>query len=1061
VQIFLKFSYLLSDLSASVVNSYKTNNIMISRFFIDHPIFATVISIVIVLAGLVALKALPIEQYPNMTPPQVQVTVSYPGADAKSVSENIAAPLEQQINGVEGMIYMYSQNSSTGNLMINVFFDIGTDPDMAQINVQNRVNLALPLLPEQVQRTGVRIQKQTPTMLLVVALQSPDGRYDEIFTSNYASINIMDEILRLPGVSSASIIGARDYSMRMWLKPDRMFELGLTTSDIVKSVKNQNIQVAIGRIGQPPHESDVQMSFPITGLGQLTTPREFDNIILRADPNGSMVLFKDIGYTDLGAQNYDINGILDGKNTTLIAIYQQFGANALDVAESVKKTLNRLEKNFPVGLVASIPYDTTKFIKASISEVVSTIFEAAALVIIVVFVFLQSFRATLVPICAMILSIVGTFAGMYVFGFSLNTLTLFGLVLAIGIVVDDAIVVIENIERNMRAFNYSAKEAAQKAMDEVTGPVIAIALVLCAVFIPVAFLGGIAGQLYKQFAMTISMSVILSAVAALIMSPVLSAQLLEHGGKPSRFAVWFNHHFDRLTAFYMNGTKWLIRRTSVGVLLFNAILAAMIYLIYFIPTSFVPAEDQGYVIAFASLPDGAALSRTQQVDDRIAEIAMATPGVEHVVSLTGFSILEGLNRTTAGSNFITLKPWDERKSSSLRAGSILKDLAGKCSTIKEAQIPVFNPPSIQGLGAFGGFDFWIQNRGTGSMEHLEDTTKAFIAAAQKRPELKGLSSSINTHTMQLFIDLDRFKASSLGVEISEVFQTLQVMMGSLFVSNFNKFGRVYQVVLQADPSFRGKVDDIEEIFIRSNRGEMVPLTALVNISYKPGPSLVSRFNGFVAAQVIGSAAPGYSSGDAIRAMEEVAKETLPLDMTYSWSGQSYQEKAAGSSSSLMLMGGMVMVFLILAALYEKWSLPLAIVLAVPFGIFGAFVAVWLSGMSNDIYFQIGLITLVALAAKNAILIVEFALIKHAEGMSPLEAAIEAAHLRFRAILMTSLTCIFGVMPLVFSSGAGAASRHSVGTGVLGGMIGATVLAVFFVPLFFKVIAEWTSHDRNK
>ncbi len=1032
---------------------------MISGFFIDRPIFACVISIIIVLVGVVGLFMLPIEQYPNITPPQIQVTATYTGADAQSVSDLVAAPIEQQVNGVEKMIYMYSQNSATGSYSLNVFFEIGSDPDMDQVNVQNLVSQALPLLPDEVQRSGVQVQKQSPNILMIVSVQSPDNIFDDIYVSNYANINVVTDLQLVQGVSSVSIINARNYAMRIWLRPDRMAQLSLSASDIVNAVQEQNAQYGIGQIGQPPNSQPVEMNIPITAKGRLTDPKDFDEIVLRAYDNGSMVQIKDIGYTELGAQLYAVDGKLNNKTVTLIAVYQQFGANALDVANGVRKAMKEMSQRFPEGITYTIPYDTTEFIKTSIYEVSKTVWEAAILVVLVVLIFLQKFRATLIPVLAMVVSLVGTFAGMYAMGFSLNTLTLFGLVLAVGTVVDDAIVVIENVERNMREKGLKAKEAAHKAMEEVTGPIIAIVFVLCAVFLPVAFLGGIAGQLYKQFAITISISIIFSGIVALTLSPALAGVILKEQTKETWFSRKFNQYFDAFTNFYIKGSAWFVHNVFFGILFFVAIVVGMGFFFKIIPTSFVPEEDQGYLMVITMMPDASSLDRTTAVDDTITKISMDEPGVDYVVSFSGFSILESLNRTNVGSNFVVLKDWSLRKDPSLHADSILKKLSAKYAQIKEAVVLPFNPPAIQGLGTVGGFEFWIENRGEGGMDTLADKMSEFLAKANSRPELTGLSSSLQVNDMMLYINLDRLKARSMGVPISEVFKTLQVLLGSLYINNFNKYGRTYQVLAQAEPDYRSKISDIGEVYVKNDKGYMVPMHSIVNVEYRKGPTLVSRFNSFNAARILGSAAEGYTSGQAMSAMEEIAQEVLTSDMAYSWAGEAFQEKTAGGSATPVLLGGMLMVFLILAALYERWSLPLAIILAVPLGTFGALLAIWLRGLSNDVYFQIGLVTLIALTAKNAILIVEFAVLKQEEGMTVVDAAIEAAKLRFRAILMTSLTFIFGVLPLVYSTGAGANSRHSVGTGVMGGMISATVLVVLLVPMFYKLV-NWRQHRKE-
>lgn len=1034
---------------------------MISSFFIDRPVFASVLSIVIVLAGLFSLKSLSIEQYPNITPPQIQVSASYPGADANTVASSVAAPLEAQINGVDNMIYMYSQNSSTGNMALSVFFDIGTDINMAQVNVQNRVSMANPQLPLQVQYQGVVLKKQTPTILLLVAMESPDQRYDNIFISNYAQINVVDEILRLPGVSNAVIINARDYAMRIWIRPDRLAQLQLTAEDVVDAIKEQNQDFTGGMLGMPPMSTPVSLTIPMTGKGRLDDPKDYENMILRAREDGSFIRIKDVGYVELGAQTYDVDGSLDGKEAMLIAIYQEFGANALQVAEEVKKTMDRVAKDFPPGIVYTVPYDTTEFIIASITEVLKTILEAAFLVSLVVLIFLQNWRATLVPVIAMIVSIIGTFAGMYALGFSLNTLTLFGLVLAIGIVVDDAIVVIENVERNMRYLKMGPKEAAHRAMEEVSGPVVAIVFVLCAVFIPVAFLGGIAGQLYKQFAITISVSVVISGIVALTLSPALAAVLLKPHTESSRWADWFNNGFDRFTARYLGGARWILRNSWCGLLIFLGTISILVFLALKIPTSFIPNEDQGYLIAMSNLPDAASLDRTSEVDQQITKTALKQPGVDQVTSLTGFSLLESLNRIQTGTNFITLKDWSQREKPELQASAIAMSLNKQYAAIPESQIFVFNPPAIQGLGTVGGFEFWIESRGDATIQTLEGVARDFIKKAGERPELYGLSTSLRSDNMQIYIDIDRDKARALYVEIGDVLKTLQIFFGSLYVNLFNKFGQVYQVTVQSDPSYRAVIQNLGDMYVRSTTGQMVPLKALLTTKYTTGANLISRFNGYIAAKIIGSASSGYSSGEAMAAMEEVAREVLPDGMTFAWSGQAYQEKAMGGTSFGVLLIGILMVFLILAALYERWSLPLAVILAVPFGLMGGFVAIWIRGTSNDVYFDVGLVTLIALAAKNAILIVEFAIMKRKEGMSVAEAAIEAANLRFRAILMTSLTFILGVVPLVISKGAGAASRHSVGTGVFGGMIAATALAVFLVPLFYKLIDQIIEKREKK
>ena len=1043
---------------------------MLSDPFINRPVLASVLSILLFLFGLAALSMLPIEQFPNLLPPQITVQTAYPGASAQTVANVIAAPLEERVNGVENIMYMYSNSAATGAYSLNVLFNIGTDLRQGLIDVQNKVNLAIPLLPDEVQRGGVSVLKQTPAILLVVALQSPDGRYDEIFLSNYGSIHVVDELQRLHGISDVRIINDRSYAMRIWLNPLLLVKYGLTLTDVAEAIGDQNSDYAVGRLGQTPMDNPTDLTLSITSQGRLETPEEFEAIILKTNEDGSHVLLKDVGHAELGAESYDVISRINGVPSLSIAIYQQYGANALSVAKAIEEKMQQIAEHFPEGIAYSIPYNTTRFVYASIWEVAKTIFEAAILVILVVYLFLQNIRLTLIPLQAMCVSMVGACAGMLMLGLSINTLTLFAMVLAIGIVVDDAIVVIENIESKMREGNLSPVEAAHIAMKEVTGPVIAIVLVLCSVFVPVAFLGGIAGQLYKQFALTISISVILSGFVALTLSPALSALLIRPHMKVPRFAHYFNRGLEKLMGVYEKGVRFLIVRPLIALGVFVVMCGLLGYFFVTIPTGFVPNEDQGYLVNVVSMPEGTSLARTEAVTEIAEKIALKNPALDLFFSLTGFSFVDGLNRTTQGSNFLILKDWEERKEPSEQANAVLASLSKAYAQVPEGALLLFNPPAIQGLGTVGGFEFWLQNRGS-SEKALEEMTEAFLLAARKRPEITGLFSNLNPHAQQVYINLDRAKARILGVPIQSIYQSLQGLFGSYYVNNFNQFGRVYKVILMAESRFRDVPSNITQIYVRSKEGTMVPLSALVHIENRAGPSFVSRFNGFPAAKITGSATKGYSSGEAINAMEQVAREVLSSEMSYAWGGESYQEKTTKGSSSTMVLAGMLMVFLILAALYERWSLPLAILLAVPFGIFGAFVAIWLTGMTNDIYFQIGLITIIALSAKNAILIVEFAVIQHEEkGLSYLEAAVEAGRLRLRAILMTSLTFIFGVIPLVVSSGAGASSRHSVGMGVLGGMLAATFLAIFFIPLFFRLLSEWTQgkssdttsvHDRQE
>ena len=1030
---------------------------MISHFFIDRPVFASVISIVIVIAGLVAMTNLPIAQYPDITPPVITVSAAYPGASADVISQNIAAPIELQVNGADNMIYMTSTSSSSGMMGLSIVFNIGTDPDMAQVDIQNRVNQALPQLPQSVQQQGVVVSKKSGSFLMIIGIYSPNDRYDERYVANYANLYILDAIKRIPGASEAAILGLPDYAMRIWLKPDRLIQLGITASDVANAVRNQNQQFAVGKIGQPPTKGRVEQTFSVTTKGRLVEPAEFENIILRTNAEGAAVVrLKDVARAELGSRDYSLRSRLNGKASTIIAVSQQAGANSLEVSKQVEKTLQELKKTFPDGVDYKIAMDSTKFVRASIKEVLITFFEACALVILVVFLFLQNVRATIIPILAVPVSIIGTFIGMTLFGFSINMLTLFGMVLAIGIVVDDAIVVIENVERNMTEFNLPPKEAAKKAMEEVTGPVVAIVLVLCAVFIPVAFLGGITGQLYKQFAITIAIAVVISGIVALTLSPAMAALFLKpRQGKKNRFFRAFDEKFAALTEGYSRGVKFLLKRTALTLCVFAVMIACIAGLFAHIQTSFVPPEDQGYLLGVAILPDAASLDRTQELNQKAKAIFAQHPAIENIVEVDGFSILDGEQKTNAGLQFLSLKDYGERKDKELQAPAIIQKTSMAFMGLREGLFMPLNPPSIPGLGVTAGFEFWIQNRGSGDMSRLESVTNDLIARAKKQPELQGVTTLLNVNSQQLMVDVDREKSENLDVPMEDVYNTLQILFGSSYVSQFTKFSRLWQVIIQAEAEYRSRPTDMDQIYVRSRKGNMVPLKAVVTKKYVTGPDLVTRFNNFPAAKVIGGPAPGYSSGDALAAMERVAGEVLPEDFSYAWSGESFEEKKSGGATAFVFVFGLIMVFLILAAQYEKWSLPFGVLLAVPFAVFGALIAIWLRGLNNDIYFQIGLITLIALAAKNAILIIEFAVMKREQGLSAYDAAVQASKMRLRPIVMTSLAFILGCVPLAIASGASANSRHSIGTGVIGGMLGATLIAVFFIPMFYFLLEKLT------
>ena len=1024
---------------------------MFSRFFIERPIFATVLSIVIILAGTVTLFGLPIAQYPEITPPTVEVSASYPGASATVVSETVAAPIEQQVNGVENMIYMSSTSASDGSYKLTVSFEVGTDLDMAQVLVQNRVKLAEPNLPEEVKRQGVNTKKKSTNIILFITLYSPSGEYDELFLSNYATLNLRDALARIPGVGEVMIFPPSDYSMRIWLDPDQLRARRLTTQDVLSAIGEQNVQVAAGQIGQPPAPVGQSFQYPVNVLGRLTDVEQFENIIVKTGEDGRITRVRDIARVELGGKTYDVTSRLNGAPSAAVAIYQLPGANALDVAQQVRAAMDDMSQLFPEGIAYRVPYDTTIFVEQSIEEVYVTLFQAAALVFLVLFVFLQDWRATVIPAVAIPVSLIGTFAIMGVMGFSLNMLTLFGLVLAIGVVVDDAIVVVEASATKIEG-GLSPREAAIEAMMEVSGPVVATTLVLLAVFVPAAFLPGITGEMNRQFALTIAVSTVFSSVNALTMSPALCGLILrKQPEEKNAFFRKFDEVFAALETRFGTLTSTLVGRSRAMMLAFVGLAALTVWLFGGVPTGFLPIEDQGYVMANVQLPDAASLERTSEVLDQIDRILEDTPGVAEWVSLGGFSMLDNTNVSNAATVFIVMEPWADRTTWETSQEGILLHLGQAFAGLQEAIVFAFPPPAIPGLGVAGGFQMQLQDRGGIGLKVLDQMKAELINDGNTQSGLQGLNSTFRADVPQLFAEVDREKAKRLGISLDGVFGTLQAYLGSAYVNDFNKFGRTWQVKVQADHPFRVEPEDIRRLETRDATGNMIPLGTLVDVEQSFGPQSILRYNLYPSASITGSAAAGFSSGQALALMEDMADQKLPTSMGYEWTGMSFQEKQVGSEATMVFGLAILLVFLVLAAQYESWTAPAAVILVVPLALLGIVVALTIRGFDNNVYTQIGIVLLIALASKNAILIVEFAREERFKGKSIPEAAAASARLRFRPILMTAISSIAGFMPLIVASGAGAASRQAIGTAVIGGMSAATLMSLFFTPVFFVVM----------
>ncbi|QJE97128.1 efflux RND transporter permease subunit [Luteolibacter luteus] len=1033
-----------------------------SDFFIKRPIFAGVLSIVIFLVGAIALWKLPVSEYPEVIPPTVVVRASYPGANPKTIAETVSTPLEQAINGVENSIYMFSQATSDGVMTLTVTFKLGTDPDMAQVQVQNRVAQALPKLPEEVRRIGVTTVKSSPDLTMVVHLLSPDGRYDDIFVRNYATLQVRDVLTRLPGVGQVQLFGSGDYAMRVWLDPNKVAARGMTAGDVVNAIREQNVQVAAGAIGQQPNPGSSDTELLINTKGRLVTEEEFGEIVLKIGDRGERVLLRDVARIELGASEYALRSLLSNKTAVAIPIFQLPGSNSIALSNSVRETMKKLSADFPEGLEYQIAYDPTVFVRHSIKAVVHTLLEAIVLVVLVVILFLQTWRASIIPLAAVPVSLVGTFAVMHMLGFSINALSLFGLVLAIGIVVDDAIVVVENVERNI-ALGFSPFEATKRAMREVTGPIVATALVLSAVFIPTAFITGLSGQFYKQFAITIAISTIISAFNSLTLSPALSALLLkDHHAPKDRLSRimdkslgWFFRPFNRFFEWssnkYSNGVSRLVRRGAIALLVYVGLLFVTYDIFKKVPSGFVPAQDKQYLVAFAQLPEGASLERTDEVIRKMGDIMLKHPGVSDSIAFPGLSINGFTNSPNAGIAFVNLKPFEERKGPGLSGKEIADQLQKEFSSIQGAFVAVFPPPPVNGLGTTGGFKLYVEDRAGMGYDELYNATQALVGKANSTPGLAGAFSGFTVNVPQLEADVDRAKAKQQGIPLNNIFEAMQVNLGSLYVNDFNRFGRTYQVVAQADAEFRSNAEDIAKLKTRNGNGQMVPLGSVLTVKETYGPERAMRYNGYPAAEINGGPALGYSSGQAEALMEKVAKETLPKGMALDWTDLTYQKILAGNTGMLVFPISILLVFLVLAAQYESFRLPFAVLLIVPMALLSAMAGVWATDGDNNIFTQIGLIVLIGLAAKNAILIVEFAVKLREEGKGIVESAVEAARLRLRPILMTSIAFIAGVYPLVAATGAGAEMRQAMGVAVFAGMIGVTVFGLFLTPIFYVIL----------